>query len=126
SGSNDADVSLRANAHGIPDLLTVAVDNLDQANMVVAVAAGNSGPGLFTVESPGSAARALAAGASTVPHFVGAPVTASGNTYGAATGDVAVVSTALTAPLAAVAGTTNGLNNACPPLPGGGPAGMNA
>ena len=41
----------------------IAVDNLDRANMVVAVAAGNSGPGLHTVESPGSAARALTAGA---------------------------------------------------------------
>src|SRR2546426_1675605 len=29
---------------------------------------GNSGPGLFTVDSPGAAARALTAGASTVPH----------------------------------------------------------
>ena len=52
--------------------------------MVVAVAAGNSGPGLFTIESPGSAARALTAGSSSVPHFVGATVTAGGNTYGAA------------------------------------------
>ena len=32
------------------DLLDNAVDNLDQANMVVAVAAGNEGPGYFTVE----------------------------------------------------------------------------
>jgi subtilisin family serine protease len=38
---------------GFQDLLTVAVDNLDQANMVVAVAAGNSGPSHFTIESPG-------------------------------------------------------------------------
>ena len=118
-GFDVANMSLGGNAHGIQDLLTVAVDNLDQANMVVAVAAGNSGPGLFTVESPGSAARALAAGASTVPHFVGAPVQASGNTYGAATGDFAVVSANLTAPLAAVAGTVNGLNNACAPLAAG-------
>jgi minor extracellular serine protease Vpr len=119
-GFDVANMSLGGGAHGIQDLLTIAVDNLDVANMVVAVAAGNSGPGLFTVESPGSAARALAAGASTVPHFVGAPVTASGNTYGAAAGDFAVVSSTLTAPLLAVAGTTNGLSNAClasPALP---------
>src|SRR5260221_10722654 len=64
-------------ANGIQDLLTIAVDNLDQANMVVAVAAGNSGPGHFTVESPGSAARALTPVATTVPHFVGAPVSVS-------------------------------------------------
>ena len=73
-------MSLGGGAHGVQDLLTHVVDNLDQANMVVAVAAGNDGPGLFTVESPGSAARALTAGASTVPHFVGAPVTVAGTT----------------------------------------------
>ncbi|HEY3179535.1 MAG TPA: S8 family serine peptidase [Casimicrobiaceae bacterium] len=122
-GFDVANMSLGGGAHGIQDLLTIAVDNLDEANMVVAVAAGNSGPGLFTVESPGSAARALSAGASSVPHFVGAPVTAAGNTYGAATGDFAVVSADLTAPLAAVAGTTNGLNTACSALPAGSLAG---
>ena len=118
-GFDVANMSLGGDTHGIQDLLTVAVDNLDQANMVVAVAAGNSGPGLFTVESPGSAARALSAGASSVPHFVGAPVTASGATYGAATGDFAVVSTDLTSTLHAVTGSTNGLDNACGALPAG-------
>jgi subtilisin family serine protease len=100
---------------GFEDLLTIAVDNLDQANMVVAVAAGNSGPGHFTIESPGSAARALTAGASTVGHFIGAPVTVGGNTYAAATGDFATVASDLTAPLAVTSGigTVNGLNNAC-------------
>ena len=123
-GFDVANMSLGGGAHGIQDLLTVAVDNLDQADMVVAVAAGNSGPGLFTVESPGSAARALSAGASSVPHFVGAPVTASGATYGAATGDFAVVSTDLTTTLHAVTGSTNGLSTACSPLPAGSLAGQ--
>ena len=117
-GFDVANMSLGGGSHGFQDLLTVAVDNLDQANMVVAVAAGNSGPGLFTVESPGSAARALSAGASTVPSYVGAPVSAAGSTYGAATGDFATVSADLTAPLGAVAGTTNGLSTACAALPG--------
>ena len=118
-GFDVANMSLGGGSHGSQDLLTIAVDNLDQADMVVAVAAGNSGPGLFTVESPGSAARALGAGASTVPHFVGAPVTASGTSYGAATGDFKTVSADLTAPLNAVAGTVNGLSNACSALPAG-------
>jgi minor extracellular serine protease Vpr len=117
-GFDVANMSLGGGSHGFQDLLTVAVDNLDQANMVVAVAAGNSGPGLFTVESPGSAARALSAGASTVPSYVGAPVSAAGSTYGAATGDFATVSADLTAPLGVVAGTTNGLSTACAALPG--------
>jgi subtilisin family serine protease len=120
-GFDVANMSLGGGAHGVQDLLTIAVDNLDQANMVVAVAAGNSGPGLFTVESPGSAARALTAGASTVPHFVGAPVTAGTGTFGAATGDFAVVHANLTAPLGVPPGgatdTVNGLRTACTALP---------
>jgi subtilisin family serine protease len=116
-GFDVANMSLGGGAQGLQDLLTVAVDNLDQANMVVAVAAGNSGPGLYTIESPGSAARALTAGASSVPHFVGAPVTAGGATYGAAAGDFATVSTNLTAPLGVVTGPLNGLGDACSTLP---------
>lgn len=118
-GFDVANMSLGGGSHGAQDLLTVAVDNLDQANMVVAVANGNSGPGFSTVESPGMAARALAAGASTVPHFVGVPISAAGGSYGGATGDFATVSAPLTAPLAVVAGSVNGLNNACAALPAG-------
>jgi len=119
-GFDVANMSLGGGAHGIQDLLTVVVDNLDQANMVVAVAAGNSGPGHYTIESPGSAARALTAGASTVGHFIGAPVTVNGNTFAAATGDFALVSADLTAPLGVVTGTgVNGLNTACSALTAG-------
>jgi subtilisin family serine protease len=119
-GFDVANMSLGGGSNGIQDLLTVAVDNLDRANMVVAVAAGNSGPGLFTVESPGMAERALTAGASTVPHFVGAPVTVGGNTYGAAAGDFAVVEDDLTAPLAVPGpAEVNGLNAACAAFPAG-------
>jgi minor extracellular serine protease Vpr len=116
-GFDVANMSLGGGSHGFQDLLTVAVDNLDQANMVVAVAAGNSGPGLFTIESPGSAVRALTAGASSVPHFVGAVVTVGGNSFGAAVGDFAVVSANLTAPLGVVTGTIGGLGDACAALP---------
>ena len=117
-GFDVANMSLGGNSHGVQDLLTDAVNDLDQANMVVAVAAGNSGPGHYTVESPGSAARALTAGASTVPHFVGAPVTIGGTSYGAAAGDFATVSSDLTAPLGVVAGATAGsLSTACSALP---------
>ncbi|HEY3334097.1 MAG TPA: S8 family serine peptidase [Candidatus Limnocylindrales bacterium] len=121
-GMDVVNMSLGGGSHGIQDLLTVAVDNLDIANMVSAVAAGNSGPGHYTVESPGSAARALSAGASTVPHFVGAPLTVGGSTYGVASGDFAVVSADLTAPFAVVTGgtsATGGLNTACAALPAG-------
>jgi minor extracellular serine protease Vpr len=111
-------MSLGGGASGFQDLLTKAVDDLDQAGFISAVAAGNSGPGLFTVESPGSAARALTAGASTVPHFVGAPLTVGASTYGLASGDFATVSTDTTAALGVVFdGTT--LSQACSALPAG-------
>jgi subtilisin family serine protease len=122
-GMQVANMSLGGGSAGFNDLLAMAVDNLDRANMVIAVAAGNSGPGYFTIESPGKAARALTAGASTVGHFVGAPVTVAGSTYGAAAGDFAVVEEDLTAPLGVVTSApTNpatGLSTACTALPAG-------
>ncbi len=119
-GMDVANMSLGGGAQGIQDLLTIAVDNLDTADMVVAVAAGNSGPGHYTVESPGSAAFALTAGASTVGHFIATPITVAGNTYLGASGEFATItSTPVTAPLNAVPGTLNGLNTACASLPAG-------
>lgn len=115
-GFDVVNMSLGGGAQGIQDLLTIAVDNLDQANMVVAVAAGNTGPGHFTIESPGSAARALTAGATTVPHFIGAPVTVAGTTYGSVSGDFAVVTDDLTAPLGVVLSNGN-IGTACSALP---------
>ena len=115
-GFDVANMSLGGGSNGIQDLLTVAVDNLDMANMVVAISNGNEGPGYFTVGSPGMAKRGLTAGASSVPHFVGAPVTLGSSSYGAASGDFAVVGANLGAPLGVVAGTVNGLNNACAAL----------
>ena len=112
-GMDVVNMSLGGGANGMQDLLTVAVDNLDQANMISAVAAGNSGPGHYTIESPGSAARALTAGASTVPHFVGAPLTVGSTTYGVAAGDFATVSNDLTAPLGVVLNGGGVLSNAC-------------
>ena len=118
-GFDVANMSLGGGSHGVQDLLTVAVDNLDRANMVVAVAAGNSGPGPNTIESPGMAARALTAGASTVPHFVGATLTVGSTPYPIASGNFAVVGSDLIQPLGVVAGATNGLGAACTALPAG-------
>ena len=58
--------------------------------IVVAVSNGNEGPGHYTVGSPGSAERALSAGASTVGHFVGLPLTVGTSEFAAATGDFPV------------------------------------
>jgi len=118
-GMDVVNLSLGGSGSGAQDLLTAAVDNLDQAGMISAVAAGNSGPGHYTVESPGSAQRALTAGASTVGHFVGATLGVGTARYAVASGDFAVVSADLTAPLGVVAGTTNGLGLACTALPAG-------
>jgi len=122
-GVDVINMSLGGDAHGIQDLLTNAVDNLDQANIVVAVAAGNSGPGHDTVESPGSAARALTAGAASVGHIVTAVDTSGGDEYFGDTGEFPTVSSDLTAPLklvtAGAAVTATGLEDGCAASPAG-------
>lgn len=86
-GMDVANMSLGGGVQGPHDFLAEAVNAAVEAGMVVAVAAGNSGPGDMSVESPGSAEKALTAGASTNPHFVGVPVTVNGETFGAAIGE---------------------------------------
>jgi minor extracellular serine protease Vpr len=92
-GMHVVNMSLGGSVQGPHDLLAEAVNATADAGLVVAVAAGNSGPGDSTVDSPGSAVKALTAGASTNPHFVGISVTydsgAGPTTVGAATGDFA-------------------------------------
>jgi len=126
-GFDVANMSLGGNAHGIQDLVTIAVDNLDQANMIVAVASGNSGPDLRTVESPGSAARALTAGASSVGQQMFFVVTVGGSTYQTLKGDFgSVPAGGLTAKLAVLHGPASefgGLSAACDALPAGSLAG---
>jgi minor extracellular serine protease Vpr len=113
-GFEVANMSLGGGQGGVNDLLAKAVDNLDAANMVVAVAAGNSGPGFSTVESPGIAPGALTAGAMTVGHFVGVEVTRGAVTARAAAGDFETVEEDLTRPVTAPAGTgVAGLSQAC-------------
>jgi minor extracellular serine protease Vpr len=86
-GMDVVNMSIGGKVQGPHDLLAEATNNTVAAGVVAAVAAGNSGPGDSTVESPGSAERAITAGASTNPHFVGIAVTAGGATRGAALGD---------------------------------------
>jgi minor extracellular serine protease Vpr len=120
-GFDVANMSLGGPSSGARDIFGHAIDRFDRGGMVVAVAAGNEGPGDQTVESPGFHERALAVGASSVGHFVGSPVTtADGSRYGAAAGDFEVVEADLTAPLDVVTeGATNavtGLSTACSAL----------
>ena len=103
-------------------LLVNAIDNLDRANMVVAVAAGNEGPGYFTVHYPGAAPRALTAGASTVGHNVINLVNVDGVDYEAVVGDFGELTEDVSAPLRVVAdansGFPHGLAVACDGGPG--------
>jgi len=123
-GMDVLNLSLGGGFHGNNDLLAIGLDNAVDAGVVVAVAAGNSGPGAGTVESPGRARKVVTVGASTNQHFVGEPFTypaGGGTTIGAAVGDFAPLPTrnydlSDTNSLACNAGTlgTNSTNN--PPL----------
>jgi minor extracellular serine protease Vpr len=89
-GMDVLNLSLGGGYHGNNDLLAIGLDNAVEAGVSVAVAAGNSGPGGGTVESPGRARNVITVGASTNQHFVGQPFTypaGGGTTVGAAVGD---------------------------------------
>jgi subtilisin family serine protease len=119
-GFDIANISLGGGSHGIQDLLSMAVDNMDRANMVVAVSAGNDGPNGFTVGSPGIAPRALTAGASSVGHRVIYFTQVDGASYLSFPGEFGrVPAGGLTRPLAVVADPASaeaGLSLACTPL----------
>jgi minor extracellular serine protease Vpr len=89
-GMDVLNLSLGGTFHGNNDLLSMGLDNAVDAGVVVAVAAGNSGPGQGTLESPGRARKVITVGASTNQHFVGQPFTypaGGGTTIGAAVGE---------------------------------------
>src|SRR6059058_6693859 len=89
-GMDVLNLSLGGSYHGNNDLLAIGLDNAVDAGVVVAVAAGNSGPGQGTLESPGRARKIITVAASTNRHFVGQPFTypaSGGTTIGAAVGD---------------------------------------
>jgi minor extracellular serine protease Vpr len=89
-GMDILNLSLGGGYHGNNDLLANGLDNAVDAGLVVAVAAGNSGPGQGTLESPGRARKIITVGGSTNQHFVGQPFTypaGGGTTVGAAVGE---------------------------------------
>jgi len=96
-GMDVLNLSLGGGFHGNNDLLAIGLDNAVEAGVNVAVAAGNSGPGGGTIESPGRARNIITVGASTNQHFVGQPFTypaGVGTTVGAAVGDFPALPTA--------------------------------
>jgi subtilisin family serine protease len=89
-GMDILNLSLGGGYHGNNDLLAMGLDNAVDAGVVVAVAAGNSGPGQGTLQSPGRARKIITVGGSTNQHFVGQPFTypaGGGTTVGAAVGE---------------------------------------
>lgn len=112
-GMDVVNMSIGGAVQGPHDTLAEATDATVDAGVIAAVAAGNSGPGDATVESPGTAANALTAGASTNPHFVGIPVTFGSTTVPAALGEFGTFDPAVTGALAnwnnTAAGATGGV-----------------
>jgi minor extracellular serine protease Vpr len=87
-GMDIINMSIGGGVQGPHDFLAEAANAAVDAGVVVVVAAGNSGPGEGSVESPGTAANVITAGSSTNPHFVGIEVAIEGNgTIGAVLGD---------------------------------------
>ena len=99
-GMDVINLSIGGGVQGPHDLLADALNAAVDAGVVAAVAAGNSGPGTMTIESPGSAANVITAGASTDPHYMGITVTLGGSTIGAAIGQFKNYDPAVTAHLA--------------------------
>src|SRR6266700_3106528 len=96
-GMDVLNLSLGGTYHGNNDLLAMGLDNAVDAGVVVAVAAGNRGPGPGTLESPGRARKIITVGARTNQHFVGQPFTypaGGGTTIGAAVGEFPALPTA--------------------------------
>jgi len=96
-GMDVLNLSLGGSYHGNNDLLSHGLDNAVEAGVVVSVAAGNSGPGAGTIESPGRARKVITVGASTNQHFIGQPLTypaGGGTTIGAAVGEFDALATA--------------------------------
>lgn len=77
-GMDVLNISLGGRPRDGADLLDAAVDAAVDAGVVVAVAAGNEGSARGTLAAPGTAERAITAGASNNPHFFGLPVAVTG------------------------------------------------
>lgn len=108
-GMDVVNMSLGGGVQGPHDFLAEAVNAAASAGMVVVVAAGNEGPGKYTLSSPGSAAKAITVGASTNPHYIGVTINlADGSSYGAALGDFNGFAPPVSGAAFAVASPANG------------------
>ena len=125
-GMDVINMSLGGGINGYQDQLTVATNRAVDAGVVVAVAAGNAGPGVNTVGSPGQAENAITACATTNSHYFGIHVTtspgaANSQTFGASTGAFNNYKPPVTATLANwnnPSDTVGAATSACSPVSG--------
>lgn len=73
-GMDVVNMSLGGSVQGPHDFLAEAANATVDAGVVVVASAGNSGPGSYTVGSPGTAEKVITVGATTNAHVIGAPV----------------------------------------------------
>ncbi len=100
-GMDVISLSLGGGVQGPHDLLAEAINGAVDAGTIAVVAAGNSGPNLMTVESPGTAANAITVAASSDPHFPAVPVSPDGKgPYAGVPGDFGKFQGTVTAPYA--------------------------
>ena len=85
-GMDVINLSIGGGVQGPHDLLAEAINSAVDAGVVAAIAGGNSGPGYMTVESPGTAANAITAGAITNPHYLAISVNLDDAAFGALMG----------------------------------------
>lgn len=96
-GMDVISLSLGGTVQGPHDTLSVAINAAVDAGTIAVIAAGNAGPGVLTVESPGNAANAITAAASSDPHYAGIPVDFAGHHITALEGEFAGFDPAVTA-----------------------------
>ena len=101
------------------DPIVIAVENATRAGVLVVIAAGNSGPGLNTVESPATASSAIAVGSSVNDRIFASSADVAGLGLLIGVGaDMPLPNEAIRAPLMDVA-TLDPTGLACEALPSG-------
>ena len=73
-GMDVLNLSLGGTAHRGKSLSDMTMDGAADAGVVVAIAAGNSGPGFYTVGSPGTSDKVITAAATTNSHYFAVPM----------------------------------------------------
>lgn len=121
-GIDVINLSLQGRVEAAIDFLAQSVNSAVDAGAVVVVAAGSTGPGSATIQSPGGAAKALTTGASGGGTLIGVPIEVSAEdgsrSFLAAGGDFEAFKALPSAPEALVNwADTGGGVTACAPAP---------